>query len=119
MKVWLNNLKPGDKFWTYDWKGPREVEIVGQDINPSFIMPRWKLNNGTSILVNRYVFTTKEEAVNDYLPKLKEKLSKLEKEFMVNNFKKENTISNSDSDELKLMTELLNTLQELKDKLSK
>lgn len=35
------------------------------------------------------------------------------------NFKKENAISNSDSDELELMTELLNTLQELKDKLSK
>ena len=80
MKVWLNNLKPGDKFWTYDWKGPREVEIVGQDIDPSFIMPRWKLNNGTFILVNRYVFTTKEEAINDYLPKLKEKLEKLEEE---------------------------------------
>ena len=80
MKVWLNNLKPGDKFWTYDWKGPREVEIVGQDIDPSFIMPRWKLNDGTSTLVNRYVFTTKEEAINDYLPKLKEKLSKLEEE---------------------------------------
>ena len=80
MKVWLNNLKPGDKFWTYDWKGPREVEIVGQDIDSSFIMPRWKLNDGTSTLVNRYVFTTKEEAINDYLPKLKEKLEKLEEE---------------------------------------
>lgn len=35
------------------------------------------------------------------------------------NFKKEAASSNSDSDELKLMTKLLNTLQELKDKLSK
>ena len=28
--------------------------------------------------VNHYVFTTKEEAINDYLPKLKEELEKLE-----------------------------------------
>ena len=78
MKVWLNNLKPGDKFWKYDWEGPREVEIVSSDVDSSFIMPRWKLNDGTSTFVNHYVFTTKEEAINDYLPKLKEELEKLE-----------------------------------------
>ena len=78
MKVWLNNLKPGDKFWIYDLTGPREVEIVGPDNDSSFATPRWKLNDGTSILVSCYVFTTKEEVVNDYLPKLRKQLKKLE-----------------------------------------
>jgi hypothetical protein len=79
MRVWLNDLKPGDKFWVCDWKGPREVEIVGPDKDPSFAMSRWKLSDGTSAFVNHYVFTTKEEAIDDFLPKLREQLEILEK----------------------------------------
>ena len=79
MKVWLNDLKPGDKFWVCNWKGPREIEIVGPDNDPSFAMPRWKLSDESSTFVNRYVFTTKEEAIDDFLPKLREQLEKLEK----------------------------------------
>ena len=79
MKVWLNDLKPGDKFWICDWTGPREVEIVGPDNDPSFAMSRWKLSDETSTFVNHYVFTTKEEAIDDFLPKLREQLERLEK----------------------------------------
>ena len=79
MKVWLNNLKPGDKFWVCDWEGPREVTIVGPDDDNTFIMSRWKLSNGTSTFVNHHVFTTKEEAINDFIPKLEKQLEMLEK----------------------------------------
>ena len=79
MKVWLNDLKPGDKYWVCDWEGPREVEILGPDPDPSFAMARWKLSNGTSEFVNHYVFTTKEEAIDDFLPKLRRQLEILEK----------------------------------------
>jgi hypothetical protein len=79
MKVWLNDLKPGDKFWICDWQGPREVEIVGPDPDPSYAMKRWKLSDGTSAFVNHYVFTTKEEAIDYFLPKLREQLEILEK----------------------------------------
>ena len=78
MKVWLNNLKPGDKFWICDWTGPREVTIVGPDNDNTFVMSRWKLSNGTSTFVNHYVFTTKEEAINDFIPKLERQLEILE-----------------------------------------
>ncbi len=81
MKVWLNDLKPGDKFWVCDWEGPREVEILGPDPDPSFAMARWKLSNGTSEFVNHYVFTTKEEAIDDFLPKLRRQLEILEKKW--------------------------------------
>ena len=94
MKVWLNDLKPGDKFWVCNWTGPQEVEIVGPDNDSSFAMLRWKLSNGTSIFVNRYVFTNKEEAINDFLPKLKEQLEILEKSLIntqleINMYKKQ------------------------------
>ena len=79
MKVWLNNLKPGDKFWVCDWEGPREVTIVGSDDDNTFIMSRWKLSDGTSTFVNHHVFTTKEEAINDFIPKLEKQLEILEK----------------------------------------
>ena len=79
MKVWLNDLKPGDKFWICNWEGPSEVTILGPDNDPSFAMSRWELSDGTSTYVNRYVFTTKEEAIDDFLPKLREQLEKLEK----------------------------------------
>jgi hypothetical protein len=79
MKVWLNDLNPGDKFWVCDWTGPREVEIVGPDNDPSFKMKRYKLSDGFSTFVNHYVFTTKEEAIDDFLPKLRSQLEKLEK----------------------------------------
>lgn len=79
MKVWLNNLKPGDKFWVCDWEGPREVTIVGPDDDNTFIMSRWKLSNGTSTFVNHHVFTTKEEAISDFIPKLEKQLEILEK----------------------------------------
>ena len=75
MKVWLNDLKPGDKFWLCSWEGPREVTILGPD--PSFKMPRWKLSNGASTFVNHHVFTTKEEAIDDHLPKLRQQLELL------------------------------------------
>ena len=81
MKVWLNDLKPGDKYWVCDWEGPREVEILGPDPDPSFAMARWKLSNGTSEFVNHYVFTTKEEAIDDFLPKLRRQLEILEKKW--------------------------------------
>lgn len=77
MKVWLNNLKPGDKFWVCDWEGPREVTIVGPD--NTFAMSRWKLSDDTSTFVNRYVFTTKEEAISDFIPNLEKQLEILEK----------------------------------------
>ena len=79
MKAWLNDLKPGDRFWKCDWEGPQEVEIVGPNNDSSFAMARWKLSDGTSEFVNHYVFTTKEEAINDFLPKLKKQLEILEK----------------------------------------
>ena len=79
MKVWLNDLKPGNKFWLCNWEGPREVEILGPDPDPSFKMLRWKLSDGTSTFVNHHVFTTKEEAIDDYLPKLRIQLERLEK----------------------------------------
>ena len=80
MKVWLNDLNLGDKFWVCDWKGPREVEIVGPDNDDPLIkMKRYKLSDGFSTFVNHYVFTTKEEAINDFLPKLRKQLEKLEK----------------------------------------
>ena len=79
MKVWLNDLKPGDKFWICNWEGPREVEILGPDPDPSFKMLRWKLSDGTSTFVNHHVFTTKEETIDDYLPKLRIQLERLEK----------------------------------------
>ena len=79
MKVWLNDLKPGDKFWVCNWIGPQEVTIIGPDKDPSFAMSRWKLSNGTTTFVNHYVFTTREEAIDDFLPKLKSQLEKLER----------------------------------------
>ena len=79
MKVWLNDLKPGDKFWVCDWEGPREVEIMGPDHDSSFAISRWKLSDESSTFVNHYVFTTKEEAINDFLPNLKKQLEILEK----------------------------------------
>ena len=81
MKVWLNDLKPGDKYWVCDWEGPREVEILGPDPDPSFAMARWKLSDESSTFVNRYVFTTKEEAIDDFLPKLRRQLEILEKKW--------------------------------------
>ena len=79
MKVWLNDLKPGDKFWKCNWEGPQEVEIVGPDHDSSFAMARWKLSDGTSEFVNHYVFTTKKEAIDYFLPSLKKQLEILEK----------------------------------------
>lgn len=78
MKVWLNDLKPGDKFWICSWGGPREVEIVGLDPDPSYAMKRWKLSDGSSTFVNHHVFTTKAEAIDDFLPKLRKQLEMLE-----------------------------------------
>ena len=78
MKVWLNDLKPGDKFWICDWTCMREVEVVGPDPDPTYLMGRVKLSNGYSMFVNQYVFTTKEEAIDDFLPKLKKQLEILE-----------------------------------------
>lgn len=80
MKIWLNDLKPGDKFWLCDWKGPREVEIVGPDNDPSFRMSRFKLSDGTSTFVNHYVYTSKKEAIEDYIITLKSRLKILEDE---------------------------------------
>lgn len=79
MKVWLNDLKPGDKFWVCDWGGAREVEILGLDPDPSFLMGRVKLSNGYSMFVNQRVFTTKEEAIDAFLPDLRKQLEILEK----------------------------------------
>ena len=81
MKVWLNDLKPGDKFWICDWTCMREVEIVGPDPDPTYLMSRVKLSNGYSMFVNQYVFTTKEEAIDDFLPKLKKQLEMLETQY--------------------------------------
>lgn len=78
MKVWLNDLKPGDKFWVCDWEGPREVEILGPDPDPSYAMARWKLSDGSSTFVNHHVFTTKEETIDAFLPKLRKQLEMLE-----------------------------------------
>ena len=78
MKVWLNDLKPGDKFWICDWTCMREVEVVGPDPDPTYLMGRVKLSNGYSMFVNQYVFTTKEEAIDDFIPKLKKQLELLE-----------------------------------------
>jgi hypothetical protein len=78
MKVWLNDLKPGDKFWVCDWEGPREVEILGPDPDPSYAMARWKLSDGSSTFVNHYVFTTKEETIDAFLPSLRKQLEMLE-----------------------------------------
>lgn len=81
MKVWLNDLKPGDKFWVCDWGGAREVEILGPDPDPAFLMGRVKLSNGYSMFVNQHVFTTKEEAIDNFLPDLRKQLSILEKRY--------------------------------------
>jgi hypothetical protein len=81
MKVWLNDLKPGDKFWTCSWEGPREVKIVVPDPDPSYAMARWKLSDGSSTFVNHHVFTTKEEAIDAFLPKLRKQLEMLETQF--------------------------------------
>ena len=81
MKVWLNDLKPGDKFWICSWGGPREVEIVGPDPDPSYAMARWKLSDGSSTFVNHHVFTTKEEAIDAFLPRLRKQLEMLEAQF--------------------------------------
>ena len=77
MKIWLDKLELGDTFWICDWQGLREIKIVGSDY--TYAMPRRKLSDGTLMYVNSHVFTTKEEAVNDYLPKLREQLEILKK----------------------------------------
>jgi hypothetical protein len=77
MKIWLDKLEPGDTFWICDWQGLREIKIVGSDY--TYAMPRRKLSDGTLMYVNSYVFTTKEEAVSEHLPKLREQLEILKK----------------------------------------
>lgn len=81
MKIWANDLKEGDKIWICDWSGPVQLVVVGPDHSREFAMPRWELSDGRKIFVNQHVFTTEEEAIDNFLPKLRKQLEILEERF--------------------------------------
>ena len=81
MKVKLDDLKIGDKIWIGDWEGPIELSVVSFTPAKGYVLPSWELSDGRHLSYGIDVFTTKEEAIDDLIPKLKAQRTLLEKQF--------------------------------------
>lgn len=91
MKVWLNDLKEGDKFYHILLDNVYQCEHLGDAHNMNFRMPRIKFrvldkdilfNNNAlgdihEAFVNQYVYDNKEEAEKECLSKLKIELTNI------------------------------------------
>ena len=88
MKHWLNDLKPGDKFWSSTAYEVTQYEIIGNANNLNFRMPRFTCkclmgsykNLDIEFFVNQYVYDTYEESYNEVIKCLQESIQKKEKE---------------------------------------
>ena len=81
MKINLNDLKVGDNLWLGDWGGPIELTVVSFTPANGYVLPSWELSDGRRLSYGVDVFTTKEEAIDDLIPKLKAQRTLLEKQF--------------------------------------
>lgn len=82
MKVWLNNLKPGDTFFNVTGSGVGHFEIIGPVNDTNYRMSRVKVQLvGTDLslneFVNQYVYTEEDEAVKELLEVLDKRINKL------------------------------------------
>jgi hypothetical protein len=85
MKVWLDDLKPGDIFWKPMFNHAVKCEVIGNAHNLNFKMPKFKIKvlwardlenlkpYEIEDFVNHYVYTTEEEAINELIDKLNSK----------------------------------------------
>ena len=72
MKIWLNDLKPGDRFWDVTLNDALEFEIIGDAHNMNFKMSRFKIKDikndiELETFVNHYVYSTQKEAIEELL----------------------------------------------------
>lgn len=85
MKIWLNNLDPGDEFYTVRGEFVLHCVVVGESHNPNFRMTTFivkDMDHGIvyEMFINRYVFDNKKDAVCENLKSLSEKKEKLERD---------------------------------------
>ena len=76
MKIWLNELKEGDKFWFARLDSPMECIIIGDASNPDYKMPRLRIKSVETpelifeLFVNQYVWSTEDEAISEILERI-------------------------------------------------
>ena len=79
MKIWLNNLKPGDIFYDNDSLRVHYYKVISNVINSYFKMPSFKVidlntNIETELFVNHYVYDNYNECKTNLLETLNIKL---------------------------------------------
>ena len=71
MKLWVNDIEPGTEVWIANSFGVKHGKIGGKDNSPIFRMSRrfFIADDGskTSLFVNQYVYTEKNEAIEEEL----------------------------------------------------
>lgn len=85
MKIWLNDLKPGDTYYDNDGYDVYQYRIIDYANDTLFRMARFNVLNidtkvETQAFVNHNVYTTYEEAVNAFIPTVKWYIDKYKKE---------------------------------------
>ena len=75
MKLWVNDIDSGTEVWIANSSGVKHGKIGGKDNSPTFRMSRrfFFADDGskTSIFVNQYVYTEKNEAIEAELEALR------------------------------------------------
>lgn len=80
MKIWLNDLKPGDTFYENSSIGVHHYKVIGDAHNMNFKMSRFSVldlnsNKETELFVNHYVYDNYNECKENLLEKLRNKLN--------------------------------------------